>query len=209
MNSPTNVVEAQLQHLLGVVEDYRQRRCAEALDQAHGQAQQLIKQAYHDARLHMHQEILNIREEMRKQLASAKAQQQTRSRQLQQQADQELLNHAWQSLRDTLINRWQQRTSRQEWIEELLDQALVTLVDTHWRIEHPLDWPEQERLALKKRLQRNGIRVTTFQAQNTIDAGLRICTAGTCVDGTAAGLLRDRSYIDALLLARINVHRRA
>jgi hypothetical protein len=36
-----------------------------------------------------------------------------------------------------------------------------------------------------------------------MSAGLRICAAGACVDGSVEGLLRDRRRVESLLLARL------
>jgi len=40
-----------------------------------------------------------------------------------------------------------------------------------------------------------------LQAKADINAGLRICAGGTCMDATIDGLLHDRERIDAELLA--------
>jgi hypothetical protein len=37
-----------------------------------------------------------------------------------------------------------------------------------------------------------------------ITAGLRICAGDTCVDGTRRGLLRSRSRIEGIMLAKLN-----
>ena len=39
-----------------------------------------------------------------------------------------------------------------------------------------------------------------------IEAGLRICRDGNCVDGTLQALLADRRVIEARLLARLDEH---
>ena len=83
-------------------------------------------------------------------------------------------------------------------------QASATLVDTPWRIEHPHDWPEAERIELLARLVETSSAVPEFSAQTGITAGLRICAGDACVDGTRRGLLRSRKRIEGIMLAKLN-----
>ena len=82
------------------------------------------------------------------------------------------------------------------------------LLDRHWKIEHPADWPEQERTALGRRLEKDLGAPPVFVAQPQIAAGLRICAGPTCIDATRAGLLRARGRIQAMMLATLNECRR-
>lgn len=208
MNGPKSVVDAQLEHLLEVVDRHRGEQCNTLLEQARSQAEQIVKQAHRDARTRFHRDVIDTRESMRRQLLSAESQRQTRLRQQRQQADQALLERAWQPLGEALQHRWQDETQRQRWIDYLLGKASATLVANAWQIEHPTDWPAQEREALQSVLGKQADRRAQFTAGPDIAAGLRICAGDTCVDGTLEGLLRDRRRIEALLLARINTHRK-
>jgi hypothetical protein len=42
MNAPESVTDAQLRHLLDVVDRHREERCQELLEQARGEAVQLV-----------------------------------------------------------------------------------------------------------------------------------------------------------------------
>jgi hypothetical protein len=207
MSESGPVVSAQLKHLLAVVEQRRSERCREVLDKAHEQARQLIKQAYRDERRRMHRELGEIRQKRRQQMVSVVAQRQTRKRQRRQRADEELLTTTWLDLHEALLHRWRDSLMRRRWVDDLVDQAASVLLDSHWLIEHPLDWPEQERAALQLKLQKQLTHTPHFEVKSTIVAGLRICAGGACVDGSADGLLRERLAIEAVLLARINEHR--
>jgi F0F1-type ATP synthase delta subunit len=209
MSSPGSIVDAQLQHLLEFLETHRDEQCAEMLAQARSEAQQEIRQAYNEARARLHQAVLYTREQARLRLTSAAARQQTRKRQQRQQQDQVLLERAWQPLQELLQQRWQEKTARQQWIEHLLLQASAALVDSSWQIEHPGHWPAEERNALEARLGKLHEDAPVFMEQPAISAGLRICAGGTCVDGSIAGLLRDRTRIESVLLARLNECRNA
>ena len=204
MSESGPVVSAQLKHLLAVVEQRRSERCREVLDKAHEQARQLIKQAYRDERQRMHRELGEIRQKRRQQMVSVVAQRQTRKRQRRQQADEELLTTTWLGLHEALLHCWQDSLMRQRWVDDLVDQAASVLVDSHWLIEHPVDWPAQERSALQLRLQKRLAHAPHFEVKSAITAGLRICADGACVDGSVDGLLRQRLAIEAVLLARIN-----
>lgn len=207
MSESGPVVGAQLKHLLAVVEQRRSERCRDVLDKAHEQARQLIKQAYRDERQRMHRELGETRQKLHQQMVSVVARRQTRKRQRRQRADEELLKTSWLNLHEALLHRWRDSVIRRRWVDDLVDQAASVLVDSHWLIEHPSDWPAQERSALQLRLEKQLAHTPHFEVTSTIAAGLRICAGGACVDGSADGLLRERLAIEAVLLARINEHR--
>lgn len=206
MSSPKSIIDAQVQHLLNVVEKQRAERCKEILDQAQNDAHAIIDKAHKDARRRMHDDNLETREKANQQLASTEAQLQTRKRLARQQSDEELLQSSWGLLKESLERQWQQPGTRKQWVENLIDQALATLVSPHWRIEHPADWAEEERIALQMHLLEQLDHAPELQPDADISAGLRLCTEDTCVDGTANGLLHKRSHIEALMLAAIHKH---
>jgi hypothetical protein len=207
MSESGPIVAAQLQHLLAVVEQRRNERCREVLDKARDQARQVIKQAYHDERERMHGELVELRQKLRQQMVSLAARRETRKRQQRQRADEELLVRSWQLLHEALLHRWRDAMMRRRWVEDVVQQAASVLIDHHWIIEHPTDWPAEERLALQQLLEQRSERALHFEGQPKIAAGLRICAGGACVDASVDGLLRERLAIEAVLLARINERR--
>jgi hypothetical protein len=202
------VVDAQLRNLLQVVADNRDERCRVLLDAARVQARQLLQQAHREARKRLHLKVLETREQARQQLASAQAQRQTQQRLQRHRADEALLARAWAPLGERLLQRWERQDSRVLWIDNLVEQALSMLLDRHWRIEHPVAWPEQEREALGMRLEQELGNPPVFVAQTQLQAGLRICAGPTCIDATPEGLLRARTRIEAMMLATLNECRR-
>lgn len=203
MSTPGSVADIQLRHLLAVVERERDDRCRREIEAAEQQAQQTVRQAYRDARVRAHADLEALREQIRQRLTSAGARQQTRQRELRQQADQAFLDAAWQPLREALLRRWRHNGHRADWIAQLVDNATATLLDRNWLIEHPLDWPAAEGEALMTRLTREQCCTPRLAPCPDIRAGLRISAGGVSVDGTIEGLLRRRAYIEALLLAEI------
>jgi hypothetical protein len=209
MSAPENSADTRIRHLLQVVERHREERCNALLEQAQSQARQVLKQAHGEARTRVHADILEVREQYRQKISSAQARELTRARQRRQKADRELLMTILEPLHVALLRRWRRYETRQQWIRALVQQASATLVSTHWCIEHPADWPLQERTALEVQLNREVQSALRFEAQASIPAGLRIGAGGAYVDGTVEGLLRDRTRIEALLLASVNAHRDA
>ena len=204
MSQTETDIDTRLQHLLEVVERNRDERCEALLREAREQARQLIRHAHRDARKHMHRNVQSAREDTRQRLAAAEAQRQTRERLHRQDADRALLKRAWLPLNKQLLQRWQQAETRRQWIDMLVRQATANLIATPWRIEHPIDWPEAERVELLARLVKTSSVVPEFSARTDITAGLRICAGEACVDGTRRGLLRARSRIEGIMLAELN-----
>lgn len=206
MSSENTIVGTQLQHLLEVVDRRREEQCENVINEAQTQARQIVKQAWRDARIHAHEDLTELRGQIRKQRAYADAQQHTRQRQLRQQVEQALIDSGWQQLQDALQQLWDDTDTRKRWVNDLILKASGTLIDAHWSIEHPADWPGQECLDLKARLSNEFECFPTFEPQRAITAGLRITAGGACVDGSNNGLLQGRTRIEAMLLARIRKH---
>ena len=203
-----DVVDTQLQTLLQVVERNRDERCEAVLGEARAQAREVLQQARRQARERLHRKVLAIREEARQQLASAQAQRQTRLRLQRHRAEAALLARAWVPLGECLLQRWARQDSRALWIEHAVEQARSVLLDRHWRIEHPADWPAAEREALGGQLEAELGAAPAFVVQPETTAGLRICAGPTCLDATRTGLLRARTRIEAMMLATLNECRR-
>jgi vacuolar-type H+-ATPase subunit H len=207
MSAAKPIVDAQLQHLLEVVDRRREEHCARVREEAQAQARQIVRQARRETRSRAHENLLELREQIRQQLVSADARQRTRQRQQRQQVEQALINTAWQQLPGALQRLWDDRNTRRRWVNELVRQASTTLINAHWCIEHPPDWPGQECNDLKARLSNEFDCFPGFEAQSAVAAGLRITAGGACVDGSIDGLLQGRTRVEAMLLARIREQR--
>ena len=196
------IVDAQVEGLLKLVDDYRQSRCREILEQA--QADKTVKHAHQEARKRMRVAIEQERVRVQDKLASTRAHILTRRRQRQQQADLVLLQKAWERLHDRLTTYWQDRRQRRIWMANLMRQGLGVLPDKAWRIEHPLGWHSNEPLDLDNEIAAQlECRSPVFVESGDIAAGLRIYAERACLDGTLEGLLMDRTGIEARLLAEL------
>jgi F0F1-type ATP synthase membrane subunit b/b' len=197
------VADERLQGLLEAVEQQRETRCAAILAQARDDAQALVKQARGKARTRLHREILHARQQFAQQFALQQASQAASQREARFRSDRALLDQAWPLLRTALERRWQEPVARRRWVEALTDLALARLVADDWRIEHPADWPVEEREALARRVQERSGTQPVFDADTGLQAGIRVRAGNTLVDGSCDGLLRDRVHIEALLLAAL------
>ena len=197
----SSVLGSKVQHLLDVVAQHRDEKCAAIRTNAQAEVKTLLRTAWREARGRLHNDNIETRRHVEQTLASQEAQQQTHLRQLRQSDDEALLDTARVALQAALLQRWQQLSSRQLWCEELVNAAVTTLDGKVWTVEHPADWPMSEHDALRERINSLCGKAPRFQANTDISAGLRICAEGTCMDATLEGLLQDSERIDAELLA--------
>lgn len=192
-----------LADMLKLVADSSEREREEILAAAGREARELLGATHRAARRRMHDNVLEIRQVMRRELDQAQAALETARRQHQQRCDFALLEASWPLLREALARRWQDAGARQVWVESLLRQAQRALPAGAWDVHCPADWPASERERLAAQLASAGITVR-FLVDATASAGLRLCAGGACLDGTAEGILGDRAAIQARLLARLS-----
>jgi len=201
MSASGSVLDKKVRHLLDVVTQHRDEKCAAIRVNAEAEARAQLRTAWREARERMHGEITEMRRRVEHALASHEAQHQTRARQQRQVDDGVLLVAARAALQAALQQRWQQPASRQQWCEALVNAAGTTLDGKVWTVEHPADWPMSEHEALLQHINALCGKMPRLQAKSGISAGLRICADGTCMDATIDGLLHDQERIDAELLA--------
>lgn len=205
MNEPGRAIDGQLEALLQLVEEHREKRCRDIIQQAHEQAATLVRQAHYQARARMHESIQQERTHWRTKIDETRAHLETRQRQRRQQANRLLLKQGWEKLHEVLIERWQKPDQRSSWVEALAQQAMMRLPTKAWRIEHPAGWPSEEQLHFSEKVATyTGGQSPIFVETHEIVAGLRILADGACLDGTLEGLLRNRNAIEGHLLAEIS-----
>lgn len=210
MSEAHSVLEAQVETLLALVERHRIERCSELLAQAQTRCHAILTEAYGEARARVHKAILTERRRGQDKLDTTRAQLETRARQQQHRTTLLLLQHGWELLGQAVLQRWKSAPQRQQWVRELLRQAQQRLPRCRWVIEHPPGWDLAECPGMQEQLHAHCGAVPELRANDQIDAGLRICAEGACLDGTLEGLLADRGAIEAQLLAQLhrllNVH---
>lgn len=197
MNEPAPHLERQTRSLLELIEADRERRCAQILEPARAGALALQAQARSEARARRHATIAAQRQRRRDALAAARARLATRTRLHAQQHEAALLRLAWRQLPDALCTLWRDTAARAAWVGQVVAAARTRLSADAWRIVHAADWPAAEQQALAGSLAGIALR---FESEPAVDAGIKVIAGGNIVDGTVAGLLADRSEIEAALL---------
>ena len=192
-----------VEHLLGIVVENREKRCAEVRNNALQQAGEIIRQAYTKSRARMHRHINALREKQRQRVSSAIARNQTLLRQQHQKADRAIIDMAWPMLRKAMQALWNDTASRQNWLDAVMASAADRLLQQDIRIEHSLNMSEQELSRMKQQWFNSNGNEPDLQGCEDIDAGIRIIAQGTVIDATLDGLLKQRTSIEALLIARV------
>lgn len=204
MNTPASMLDAQVDSLLQVINDYRERLCKERLEKAQTQATDLLAEARRSARNRVHKAAEQERAHACQQVAATQAQLQTQHRQREQSITLELLERGSKRLSEALQRRWVDPQARRWWIKGTLTQACAALPATPWHIEHPADLDTTELNAWIDEITTCSGQAPIMAADPSIAAGLRICYEGACVDATVDGLLADREWVASHLLALIN-----
>lgn len=204
MSEPGSVLDAQVQTLLALVEQHRERHCARIAAEAQQQREAILRQAHHDARQRMREAIRSERLRTREKLEATAAQLQTRERQQQHKSALLMLHRGWELLGDAVLRRWKAAPQRREWMCALIKLALERLPPRPWVIEHPPGWDPEECAELRAAMEQHCGAAPQLRADGQLHAGLRICADGACLDGTLEGLLADREAIEAQLLAQLN-----
>ncbi len=192
----------QARALLELIEADRARQCEQILGEANDRAAALRAQANAEARSRMRQAFAEQRLLQRELIAAARARLATHRRLHEQQRTGALLRRAWEQLPGELQALWRQPGARAGWVAHVLAAARALMQRGPWRIVHAPDWPAAERQALEQAL---AAVAPQFVADPAIGAGLKVMADGNVIDGTLAGLLEDRSAIEARLLRRLEV----
>jgi len=195
------VTDPALTGMLELIAAHEARACGAILGQARKEAQRLIREAHRDVRTRMHQTLLDLRNQMRHEIAQADAALETARRQHRARCEFALLKWAEKPLREAFIARWQDARARGAWVNQLVIQARRVLPAVSWEVLHAPGWPAAEHEQLAAELTRDLGHAPIFVERTDIEAGLRLCAKGACLDGTLAGLLADRDTVHGRLLA--------
>lgn len=203
MTTPESIVDAQVEHLLKVVNQYEQEHCDSMRIRARQQADSIIKDAYLRVRERTRRSIEEVRSRSLQDLKMAEASLQTQIRLARHKLDEAFLEQAWTSLRDVLCLRWKDKEMRGQWINEIVQKADEVLISRQWMLECPDSLTDDECNKLNEQLQSLNLESLELKQGEKINAGLRICAGGACIDGSVDGLLRQRARIEEMFLASI------
>jgi len=205
MSMPETIIEAQIERLLEVVQDYRSKHCREIIDQSRLDARDIVRSAYKTARQRLHLDVLDSRERMKQELAAARAKQHTLDMQQQYKVNRQFLDRAWELLTRQLERRWRTAAHRRLWVNMVFDVARQRLPSGQWQLESPQDWIQEERDDLVQQILLHTGITPLLKSFTDIKAGIRISANGATVNATIKGLTADRTRIEAELLAQVHL----
>jgi len=187
--------------------DLVRRNCEDqcrAIDaEAKQNARDIIASAHKEARVKVHDVIVEERRNGQRAIDKQRAKIETAKRQNFQDQENAFLHVIWQQLKRELVHRWQDDAARQDWLRCAVDQALGHLHPGGWRIEHPQNWSPVELGPYLDRIKSFSGDEVAFVAVKDFDVGVRIQANGVVVDATLSGVLADQKEIAAVLLAEL------
>jgi len=203
MKSPESIIDAQKAHLLDVVSQYEKEQCQSIIEQASEQAQKIVKEAYKNARQRTIRSFEEMRSKSFQDLKIAEASLQTQARLARHKLDEAFLEKAWEQLRESLCNLWKEPGFKENWIAELIHQSSSALISRDWTVDYSSSFSGDDLRWLKSSFDSIDLDSISFSPQPDIDAGIRICAGGACIDGTIEGVLTQRGRIEEVFLASI------
>jgi len=195
------ILHHQVQRLDDAIRHQQELRCREIIADADRNAKQAIRDNRSRLYERQRQALREERQHREHALLIAKSRIETAHRRRAFARHEKVLQFAWPLLLEALARRWSDPDQRRAWCDMIVTEAAATLMGPDWVVEHPPDFPVDDRDALVDRMRKLGLAVPSFIACEHIACGLRIRTATSCLDGTIDGLLAARADVEALLLA--------
>ncbi len=177
------IADAQVKALLDYIAAQQEATCRRLREEAEAEARRILKEAYREGRKRLHQAVEEERARARKELQAVQAKLETAQRRHHQRRLAILLEEGKEALRHRLLEAWHDPEKRTLWVMRMGERA-VGLLHGAIQVYHPPSWPEEEHGALAERMQ----RAVAFSPDKDIEAGIRLCAQGACLDGTVEGL---------------------
>ena len=210
MSAAQTVLDAQTEALLQRLAHEQESRCRRTLDDAREQAQSIVARAYQDARARLRQAVAEERKGLREAVAARRAEIETRSLKRRQAAMTVALDRAWSQFEGALGARWQDATTRLQWVDAAAGIASATLLEPEElvvELDESLGGPAGAEIA--DRLVARGLPRAELRRVAGLGPGLRILAGPARIDASLQGLLRSRRRIEAELLAELEPDRTA
>ncbi len=204
MKETDSIVRMQVDALMELLEQSRSAQCQQAREGAELQAAQLLRRARRAARERVSKAAHEERARLEREVRMVEAEIETEQRRRARRHDSTLIETGHKLLAEALAARWAEADTRREWTACALDEAADVLLGRDWTLEHPADWPEDERKqAIELARERCGATLAVKSAER-LDAGLRIRSGGALVDMSVPGLLANERTIEGELLAEFH-----
>jgi hypothetical protein len=201
MNDIVGIVRAQMDALLELLEQARASRCRELREQAEREAAEIRRRARRNARERVRKAAREERDRLEHEIRMTQAEVDTELRRRARARDIELIRAGRAVLRQALAARWNDADGRREWTEAAIAEAGGVLLGRTWTLQHPAEWPAEERdAAIALATSRQGATVQA-EADGGLEAGLRILDGGAEIDMSIAGLVANERRVEGELLA--------
>lgn len=175
-----------------------------AIDAARREAAEIVGTARRAARARLAKAVRAMRAERQARLRKASAQLSAAERKFRQDVQMRVLGEAVAELTRALEKRWQDAKGRRQWCLSLVEKAADKLEPGRWTVEHAPGWDGDGDSELVEALTRACGNRPAVRVEPEIATGLRIRAANACLDGTIDGLLVQRDWIEATLLALLD-----
>jgi hypothetical protein len=187
--------------LIRLIEGYREGECRALLGVARAEAREILSRTYRNERARLHARVVAERAGARARIHAAWAERDTRERAGGERTNARILALAWPRLRQRLADRWRAPDSRVAWATGALEQARGLLPAGVWTVRHAPGWDAAEWRPLASALTEALQTEPRFIVDGSLTAGLVITSGGAVLDASLDGLLKDRTRIEARLLA--------
>lgn len=204
MNDSESIVRTQVDALKQLLDQSRESTCRSAREQAELQAAEIRRRARAQARERVSKSAHEERARLEREVRMVEAEIETEQRKRARKRDTALIEAGLETLAGALARRWSDPAQRREWAEAAMAEAKIVLLGREWALEHPADWPADERdHAVAVAWSRCDARVEPV-AVPELEIGLRIRSAGALVDMSIPGLMANVRTIEGELLAEFN-----
>jgi len=193
----------QMRRMLEQIETRRDEHCQKVLEDADGQAQAIIQEAFAKGRQRVHDVVHNERQRVQRRCREAEAQRQTARREHAHRVARALLDRTRERLIDRLRELWQDGGQRRFWLDRALETAVQRFPRQPWTATHGPDLEVTDREHIENTVAEHTGQAVTLQADPAITAGVRLAAGQVILDATLEGLTRDRARLEARLLALI------
>jgi len=186
--------------LVREAEDYRAEHRSELLAAADAKSRRILEHAHAVARSRLREALSDQRERVDVAVAEAETALVMQHRVSAQKRLAAALEISLPMLKQALQGRWQSPLARARWVEHHLQVASSVLPPTGWTIVHPPDWPQDERVEVRRWLQAHGVEDPRLESDATLLAGIRVSCGLNLLDASLDGLLAERALIEGRLL---------
>jgi aryl carrier-like protein len=199
----TDVLDVQVYALLSRLHAEQDAGCRKLRETASEQAARLVAEARRRARARVKEAVLQKRQRVEEHCRRVRVELESKQRDRSFHEMSDLLARGLDSLPRVLAERWRDAGARDKWCEQVLAGAAAALRPGAWQLTVAPGLAAERLQALSEAASALAGAPAEVREDPALAAGLRIVHEGACYDGTVAGLLSDRTRVQAGLLAEL------